>query len=217
MDSKCFFKNILKSGAHLGTTPVAPSIFHYIQGYRGRNPLVNVQEIFLLTRRALIFLNTIYKDGNQILLVNSDPGYSNLVQFLALKLKQPYVNEAWVGGLLTNWEQMKFSITFFRQFDSSLTSAVNQQGKPFPKYLKKRKKFDGIKEMRALPAALFLFQTAKNKAILREAKLLKIPIIALVGTSTRALKIDYPIPMNTQSIKSVYVFCQLWWSVVKKM
>lgn len=70
--------------------------------------------------------------------------------------------------------------------------------------------------MQQRPAALFLFQTLNNGNIVREAKILNIPVIALVETSTQVKNIEYPIPLNNQSMKSVYLFCQLWWSSVQK-
>ena len=216
MEKKYFLKTLLKSGAHLGILPVAPQMFPYIYGYRGKNPLLHAHKILFLMQKALVFLNGVHKTNHQILLVNSDPEYVNLVQFLGLKIKQPYVNEAWIGGLLTNWGQMKPSITFFNQFDACFSPTLNKHNNNFPKYLNSRKKLDGIKKIRTLPAALFLFQTIKNEDILREAKILKIPTVGFVETSTKTSDIDYPIPLNTKSFKSTYLFCQLWWFIIKK-
>ena len=70
--------------------------------------------------------------------------------------------------------------------------------------------------MHQRPAALFLFQTLNNEHIVREAKILNIQVVAIVETATPNGNIEYQVPFNTQSMKSVYLFCQLWWSTVKK-
>ena len=77
-------------------------------------------------------------------------------------------------------------------------------------------KIKGVKNMKQRPTAVFLFQTLNNENIIREANILNIPVIALVETSTRVKNIEYPVPLNTQSMKSVYLFCQLWWASVQK-
>jgi small subunit ribosomal protein S2 len=216
MRDKHLLDRLVQQKAHLGSASVASNMFQYIQGYRGKTPFINLQETLFLLQRALAFLKTLHDAKGQILLVNSEPKYTTLVQFLSHKLEQPYVNEAWIGGLLTNWEQMKTSVGAFHKFDSFFEPFLQQQQTPFPKYLKTKKKLKGIKNMHQRPAALFFFPTLNNEHIVREAKILNIPVVALVETATPNGNIEYPVPFNTQSMKSVYLFCQLWWSTVQK-
>ena len=216
MQEENSFGELVEKKAHLGATPVNPTMFQYLEGYRGKSPVINLTETLSLLLKTLAFLKVLQSQKHQILLVNSEPKYSTLVQFLANKLQQPYVNEAWIGGLLTNWDQMKTSVGAFQKFNSFFESSLQQQQTPFPKYLKTKKKLKGVKNMQQRPAALFLFQTLNNENIVREAKILNIPVIALVETSTQVKNIEYPIPLNNQSMKSVYLFCQLWWSSVQK-
>ena len=70
--------------------------------------------------------------------------------------------------------------------------------------------------MKQRPTSVFLLQTLNNEYIIREANFLIIPVIALVETSTRVKNIEYPVPLNTQSMNSVYLFCQLWWASDQK-
>ena len=215
MQKEKVLSELIKNKTHLGTTPVDPTMFQYLQGYRGKTPVINLKETLALLQKTFAFLKVVHFQKTQILLVNSEPKYSTLVQFLANKINQPYVNEVWIGGLLTNWDQMKTSVGAFHRFDSFFESSFQQQT-PFPKYLKTKKKIKGVKNMKQRPTAVFLFQTLNNENIIREANILNIPLIALVETSTRVKNIEYPVPLNTQSMKSVYLFCQLWWASVQK-
>ena len=172
MQEENSFGELVEKKAHLGATPVNPTMFQYLEGYRGKTPVINLTETLSLLLKTLAFLKVLQSQKHQILLVNSEPKYSTLVQFLANKLQQPYVNEAWIGGLLTNWDQMKTSVGAFQKFNSFFESSLQQQQTPFPKYLKTKKKLKGVKNMQQRPAALFLFQTLNNENIVREAKIL---------------------------------------------
>jgi len=216
MQKKHLLKELVEKKSHLGATQVNSPMFQYIQGYRGKTPVLNLHETLSLLQKTLAFLKMLHAEKHQILLINSEPKYSALVQFLAKKLHQPYVNEAWIGGLLTNWEQMKTSVVAFHKFDAFFESSLQKQSTPFPKYLKTKKKLSGVKTLQQRPAAVFLFQTLNNENIIREAKVLNIPVIGLVETSAQIKTIEYPVPLNNQSMKSVYLFCQLWWSSVQK-
>ena len=102
MQKEKVLSELIKNKTHLGTTPVDPTMFQYLQGYRGKTPVINLKETLALLQKTFAFLKVVHFQKTQILLVNSEPKYSTLVQFLANKINQPYVNEVWIGGLLTN-------------------------------------------------------------------------------------------------------------------
>jgi small subunit ribosomal protein S2 len=196
--------------AHLGSTQVHAWMFPYVLGYRDRVPFFNVEETLVAMQKALLFVQMVHARKGRILLVNTRPSFASLVKKTASLAKQPYVNEYWIGGLLTNWKQLKYSVHAYKMFETFMSSMMLGGGIVFPKYAKAQKRFAGVQEMTHTPDVLILLQaTTTYKHILDEAKRLKIPVITCMDTYAPKVFVEYPIPVNVHSKAFFHFFCRL--------
>jgi small subunit ribosomal protein S2 len=203
--------------AHIGSVEMNAWMFPYVVGYRDRVPLFNVEETLLATKKALFFVQKIRKKGGSILLVNTNPAYSKLVEKTATLTYQPYVNEFWVGGLLTNWRQLKYSVHAYKKFEKFFSKMMDEDRMVFPKYAKAKKRFEGVQDMKKMPSALLLFQaTTTYRHIIDEAHRLNIPVITFMDTYAPQVGVEYPIPVNVHSKAFFHFFCRLFVKVAFK-
>lgn len=177
-------------------------------GYRDRVPFVNTDETLHAFQKALAFMQQVHQANGHVLLVNTNPHYSAIVKKTALRIGHPYVNEYWVGGLLTNWKQLKYAVHAYKHFEATLAPMMREDGVVFPKYAKAQKRFMGVQHMTRMPDAVFVFQaTTTHKHIVHEAQRLGIPVIACMDTYAPQLNVEYPIPMNVLSKAFVHFLC----------
>jgi small subunit ribosomal protein S2 len=202
---------ILSVGGDAGSIATNRWIVPYIIGYRDRAPLYDGQETLLGLTKALFFLRSVYKRKGVILLVNTNSEHSKLVKKTAALTKQPYVNEFWTGGLLTNWEQIKYSVQSYSKFEQFFAKMVQSGTLVFPKYDKARKRFAGVEHIEKIPDALVLFQATNTfRHIIEESNQVNIPIVALMDTYSPKVSVEYPIPVNTDSKAFAHLFCKLF-------
>lgn len=196
--------------AQLGSTQVHAWMFPYVLGYRNRVPFFNAEETLVAMQKALLFIQQIHQRKGTFLLVNTRPAFASLVQKTASFAKQPYVNQYWIGGLLTNWRQLKYSVHAYKMFETFMSPIMRDDRIVFPKYAKAQKRFAGVQNMQHMPDALILFQaTTTYKHILDEAKRLKIPVITCMDTYAPKVDVEYPIPVNVHSKPFFHFFCRL--------
>ena len=186
---------------------VHPHFFEKIDGFRNNLALVNPEKTEILLKKAIIFIRSLQKQKKTLLFINNDPKLSFLVKSTSQKLKQYYSNENWVPGLLTNWDGFQPMLRSFSYCEKYFGNYLRTKQKLFPKYLKQKKKLEGLAGMRTKPSALILFQISGNESILKEAQLLNIPIVAFTDCTKSFLQVSYPIPFATNSIFFNYLFC----------
>lgn len=210
-------KKLHRHVAQLGSTQVHTWMFPYLLGYRDRVPFFNAEETLVALQKALLFVQQVYIRNGNMLLVNTHPRFASLVKKTASLLKQPYVNEYWIGGLLTNWRQLKYSVHAFKKFETFMSSMMLEDGIVFPKYAKAQKRFTGVQNMRYMPDVVILLQaTTTYVHILDEAKRLKIPVITCMDTYAPQVHVAYPIPVNVHSKAFFHFFCRLLVKVCTK-
>lgn len=196
--------------AHLGSTQVHAWMFPYVLGYRDRVPFLNAEETVRAIQKALLFVQLVHAQKGTMLLVNTHPSFASLVKKTATLMHQPYVNEYWIGGLLTNWQQLKYSIHAYKKFTTFMTDVMHDESIAFPKYAKAHKRFTGVQNMHTMPDVLILFQaTTTYKHIVEEAKRLHIPVITCMDTYAPNIQVAYPIPVNVHSKAFFHFFCRL--------
>jgi small subunit ribosomal protein S2 len=210
------FYTLKQLGGHLGSYRVRPWMFQYILGYKNRFSIINLEESIKLLKKALFFLYKITQKNGKVLFVNTDPKYSKLIEILAKKSKNYYINEKWIGGFLTNWSHIKYSVGSYNKFESYFLKFMKKNDIVFPKYLKAQKRFEGVQYMKTLPQAIVLFQSSHQIGIIEEARLLKIPTIVFVDTNASELNGDYIIPINEKSSLIMHYLCNLILRVLKK-
>jgi small subunit ribosomal protein S2 len=207
---------IKQLGGHLGSYRVKPWMFQYILGYKNRFSIINLEESLKLLKKALYLLYRITQKNGKILFVNTEPKYSKLIEILAKKSNNYFINEKWIGGFLTNWSHIKFSVGSYNKFEKYFLQFMQQNDIIFPKYLKAQKRFEGVQSMKTLPDVIVLFQSSNHEAITHEARLLKIPTITFVDTNAPEVHGDFVVPINEKSSLVMHYLCNLILRVLKK-
>ncbi len=204
-------ENLLESGAHFGhltrrwNPKMAPFIFMEKNGIH----LIDLRKTQILVDYAREAIYNIAAQGKIVLFVGTKTQAKGIIGEQAKRASMNYVSERWLGGMLTNFTTIRKSIKRLNTIDKMETDGT------FEKITKKerllinrerdrlRKVFGGIEEMNRLPGAIFVVDIKKEHLAIKEAKILNIPVIALVDTNTDPEIVDYPIPANDDSIKTI--------------
>ena len=197
---------MVNNSAHLGHTTMHSSMFPYIIGTRAGFSIFNLELTLVKLRKIAKLIKFLIKNDGKILIINNDSRFSSIVKKVAENWKQYYINEKWVGGFLTNFDQVKKSITLYKNFDKSYGNFVKENNIYFPKYNKIKQRFQGVSNMKTIPDLIFLVQANDNDLIINEAKRCNIPIISFVDSNINLNPdtITYSIPVNDDNITFIY-------------
>ena len=158
---------------------------------------------------ALSFIKEILNKDQTILFVGTKIQLKDIISETAEKLQMPYVNTKWSGGFFTNFKIIKKRMDYFLKLESDVKEGkyenlIKKEQLKIGRELKKlRTKFNGVRNLIKLPEAVFVADINKNEIVVKEAKTKGIKIIAIINTNTNSELVDYPIPANNDSIKSV--------------
>ncbi len=204
-------KQLLEAGVHFGhqTRRWNPKMAKYIFTERNGIYIIDLQKTVRKVDEAYNFVRSVAQSGKAVLFVGTKKQAQEAVKEEATRAGQFYVNERWLGGMLTNYqtiqkrikrlkelEQMEADGTFDVLTKKEVQSLRHEMGK-LEKYL------GGIKEMNRLPGALFVVDPRKERIAVAEARKLRIPIVAIVDTNCDPDEIDYVIPGNDDAIRAV--------------
>lgn len=205
-------KKLVEAGVHFGhhSSKWHPKMKPYIWGTRNKVHLINVAKTAFLMERAEKFLETAAAEGKQILWVGTKKTAQPLIRAIAAKLNQPYVSHRWIGGTLSNFEQVKKAITRLLHFrdilEKGTTRATKKEQSVMAKEVERlEKNIGGITKMNGLPAAIIVVDGKKEHAVIREAANVGIPVIGLIDTNTDPSGVSYLIPSNDDSPKAIEV------------
>jgi len=212
--AKVTMRQMLEAGVHFGHQKRYwnPKMSQYIFGERNKIHIVNLEKSLPLFNDALNFLGGIAAKKGTVLFVGTKRAASDLVAQEAIRCGMPYVNNRWLGGMLTNFKTIKQSIKNLKDLE------VQAQDGTFEKITKKealmrtRQKaklelsLGGIKDMRAMPDAIFIIDTGNEKIAIQEAKNLGIPVVGVVDTNNDPSDIDYVIPGNDDAVRAVSLY-----------
>lgn len=205
---------LMETGAHIGLTSKKwnPKMKPYVYTKKGNNYIIDLMQTVILLSEAYNFLVNLTKDGGTALIVGTrGKTIKNHVKDESKRVQSFYINERWLGGTLTNFKTISQSI---KKFNNNL---VMQKYGEFEKLNKKEqlekrreteklaKFYGGIRLMKDLPKVIILTDPENEKNALTEAKKLNIPVIAICNSNANPDGIDYVIPANNYSIKSVYL------------
>jgi len=180
-----------------------PETYEAISGLNsGGNYVFDIEKSIASLKRALNFIQSVQANKGIILFIGTRPDLKEIVKYVGSKTNSPYVNNYWLKGLLTNWENTSNSIRFFNLFLKKLVLRDKKKKKIVDTFL-------GLKNLKKLPDAIFVFDVSSDKDVLKEARLLNIPIIAISDTNVSLKEIDYPILGNSGSILSLAFFSNL--------
>lgn len=207
----------LEASVHFGhqTNRWNPKMAPYIYGKKERIHIIDLTTTVKKFQEAYNFLRKLVKEGNTILVVGTKKQAQEVTISEAVKGGLYYVVERWVGGTLTNFETIKKSIGRLKELQKMEEEEFTMLPKKEATRLKKEKaklekNLSGIKDMEKLPGCVLIIDTWREKIAVNEAKRLKIPIVGLVDTNADPEEIDYPIPTNDDTIKSIkLIICRL--------
>ena len=209
-------RQMLEAGVHFGhqTRYWNPKMAPYIFGSRNNIHIVNLEKTLPLFNEAMNYLGSLAARRGKILMVGTKRNASEHIKREAERCNMPYVNFRWLGGMLTNYKTIKLSIKRLKELET-----MEQDG-GFDRFNKKeqlslrreREKLDrslgGIKDMEGLPDALFIIDIGHEKIAVSEARKLGIPVVGVVDTNHNPDNIDYIIPGNDDSMRSIQLYCQ---------
>ena len=204
-------KQLLEAGVHFGhqTRRWNPKMKEYIFTERNGIYIIDLQKTVRMVEAAYNFLRQVGADGGQLLFVGTKKQAQDAVREEALRCGMYYVNQRWLGGMLTNFETIKKRMNRLMQLEEMETSGYlaklpkKEQSKLAAEREKLEKFLGGIKGMRRLPNALFVIDPRKERIAVAEARRLGIPIVAIVDTNCDPDEVDVIIPGNDDAIRAV--------------
>ena len=204
-------KNLLEAGVHFGhqTRRWNPKMKPYIFTERNGIYILDLQNTMGLIETAHEFVRDMVSQGGTLLFVGTKKQAQESIMEEAERCKMPYVNNRWLGGMLTNFHTIKKRIERLKQLETMLENDATS-GLPKKEVLKLQKEYvklnnnlGGIRNLEKLPNAVFIVDTRKEKIALKEARRVEIPIIGIVDSNCDPDEVDYIIPGNDDAIRAV--------------
>jgi len=209
-------RQLLEAGVHFGHTTRRwnPKMSPYIFGKRNGVHILDLAQTVPLLHRALVTVREVVAGGGRVLFVGTKRQASEAVAESAKRCGQYYVNHRWLGGMLTNWKTISQSIRRLKEVEEQLEQGeTGFTKKELLNLTRERDKLDralgGIKEMGGLPDVLFVIDTTKEHIAVAEAKVLNIPVIAILDSNSDPDGVIHPVPGNDDAIRAIALYCEL--------
>ncbi len=209
-------KELVDAGVHFGHKSQRwnPKMQKYIHSIRENIHIINLNHTRQMLHEALKIVDKVVSKGGKILFVATKKQAAKKIADLAIETDQYYVNHRWLGGMLTNWSTINKSIKKMEELEILKSNPNNEFTKKeilkiTNKHDKLVRSLSGISQMKKSPDLLFIIDTKLEHIAVSEAKNLKIPIIGIVDTNCDPDLIDFPIPGNDDSRRSIDLYCQL--------
>lgn len=210
-------KSLLESGVHFGhqTKRWNPKMARFIFSQRNGIHIIDLQKTSACIVEAYDAVRAVVKQGKTVLFVGTKKQAQQAIETEAKRCGMPYVNNRWLGGMLTNFSTIKKSVATLKkiekmEIDGTFESLTKKEVSLLTKQKTKlEKNLGGIKDMKDLPGALFIIDTKKEAIAVEEAKRLGIPVIAVVDTNCDPTDITYPIPGNDDAIRAISLFVEI--------
>lgn len=208
-------REMLEAGVHFGhqTRFWDPKMAPYIFGHRNRIHIINLEKSLPMYQEAMKFAKQLSANRGTILMVGTKRQARDIVATEAKRAGVPYVDQRWLGGMLTNFKTVKTSIKRLKEMkaqqEAGLDSISKKEQLTFKREIEKLEKdIGGIQDMNALPDAIFVIDVGFHKIAILEAKKLGIPLIGVVDSNHSPIGIDYVIPGNDDSSKAVALYAR---------
>ena len=209
-------KELVKAGVHFGHKSQRwnPKMLKYIHSTKENIHIINLNYTVQMLSEALKVIDDVVSKGGKILFVATKKQAAGKIANLAKETNQFYVNHRWLGGMLTNWSTITKSIKKMKELEVLKSNPDNEFTKKeilkiTNQYEKLVKSLSGISEMKKSPDLVFIIDTKLEHIAVSEANLLNLPIVGIVDTNCDPDKIDYPIPGNDDSRRSIDLYCSL--------
>jgi len=208
-------REMLEAGVHFGhqTRFWNPKMAPYIFGHRNRIHIINLEKSLPMFQDAAKFARQLAANRGTILMVGTKRQAREIVAAEAQRAGVPYVDQRWLGGMLTNFKTVKTSIKRLKEMkaqqEAGLDTISKKEQLTFKREIEKLEKdIGGIQDMAALPDAIFVIDVGFHKIAVAEAQKLGIPLIGVVDTNHSPFGIDYVIPGNDDSSKAVTLYAR---------
>jgi len=207
-------KELLEAGVHFGhqTKRWNPKMKEYIFGERNGIYIIDLQKTLKMFKEASKFVTELASTGKTVLFVGTKRQAQDAIAEEAQRCSMFYINQRWLGGLLTNWVTVQKSVKRLKELDDMATDGRYEllPKKEVIKLERERKHLQanlaGIKELTRLPDAIFVIDSNKEQIAVREARKLGIPVVAVVDTNCDPSEVDYVIPGNDDALRAIRLF-----------
>jgi small subunit ribosomal protein S2 len=208
-------KLLLESGAHFGHQVGRwnPKMKKYIFIERNGIHIINLEQTMALLEQACKFVTDLVANEGDILFVGTKKQAQEAIEQEAKKCGMPYVNQRWIGGMLTNFNVIQTRVDYLVQLEDQkvrgfFSRLTKKEALKLERTIQRlNQQMGSFKEMTKFPSALFIIDPSKERIAVAEARQLKVPIVALVDTNCNPDEIDYPIPANDDAVRAVKLMC----------
>lgn len=209
-------RQMLEAGVHFGhqTRFWNPRMAPYIFGQRNKIHIINLEKTMVMFDEAMKYLRRLSANNGTILFVGTKRQARDIMREEATRCGSPYVNQRWLGGMLTNFKTIKQSIKRLQEMeamvqDGFLEKLVKKEALNFQRELDKlNSSLGGIKEMKGLPDAMFVIDVGYQKGTITEANKLGIPVVGVVDTNHSPIGMEYVIPGNDDSGQAIRLYAR---------
>ncbi|NBU24544.1 MAG: 30S ribosomal protein S2 [Gammaproteobacteria bacterium] len=207
-------RQMLEAGVHFGhqTRFWNPKMSEYIFGERNKIHIINLEKTQPLFAEAAKFIHGVAADGGTVLFVGTKRSAREPIQKEAVRAGMPFVNQRWLGGMLTNFKTVRQSIKRLADLtEMKASGSLDKRGKKEGTMLRREmdkleRSLGGIKDMESLPDALFVVDVGHEKIAIHEANKLGIPVVAIVDTNCSPDGIDYVVPGNDDAMRAIQLY-----------
>jgi small subunit ribosomal protein S2 len=208
-------REMLEAGVHFGhqTRFWNPKMAPYIYGHRNKIHIINLEKTQPLFEDAMKFVRQLASKRGTILMIGTKRQAREVIAQEAKRCGMPYVDQRWLGGMLTNFKTVKGSLKKLKEMQAQVEAgtqpSIKKEALMFQREIAKLEKdIGGIADMNALPDALFVIDVGYHKIAVAEAQKLGIPLIGVVDSNHSPIGIDYVIPGNDDSAKAVALYAR---------
>ena len=218
MATKINIRTLLEAGCHFGhqTRRWNPKMKPFIFGERNNIYILDLKQTIVEADKAYTFLKETAAKGGKVLFVGTKKQAQEAVKAAAERANMPYINQRWLGGMLTNFVTIRSRINRLEELegmvaDGSMALRGKKEQAVLGKELAKlQANLGGARELKSTPAALFVIDTKREENAIKEAKRLGIPVVALIDTNSDPDVVDYGIPCNDDAISAIQLMSELF-------
>ena len=209
-------REMLEAGIHFGhqTRFWNPKMAPYIFGHRNKIHIVNLEKTLVMYQEAMKYIRQLASNRGTILFVGTKRQARDIIAAEAQRCGMPYVDQRWLGGMLTNFKTIKTSIKRLKDMEAAMTDGTvekmsKKEALMFQREMEKlQKSIGGIKDMGGIPDAIFVVDVGYHKGTVTEAGKLGIPVIGVVDTNHSPEGVTYVIPGNDDSSKAITLYAR---------
>jgi len=209
-------RQMLEAGVHFGhqTRFWNPKMAQYIFGHRNKIHIINLEKTLVMYQDAMQYLRQLSANKGNILFVGTKRQARDIIREEAIRCESPYVDQRWLGGMLTNFKTMKQSIKRLQEMemmaqDGTLEKLSKKEALNIQRELEKlNRSLGGVKDMKGIPDAMFVIDVGYQKGAITEANKLGIPIVGVVDTNHNPDRVDYVIPGNDDSSQAIRLYAR---------